>query len=315
MKTITRTLTLRSEEHYGKRVPPQAFGEILRTFPRLLRGSVRMSFEGRSAARGRRPRWLEAASDIRFVDHNGDDETVLYFETPMLGEAVAELYEQQELWPSRPDPEDTPFDLLADVVEDVRSGLSDSDRFDRPLLTKLHDMGRGLNGTFQSCLVSSRRHADGPRVTVDRAVVTSADELTRATPQPRQIRIAGVLDMIRASTNTIGVKLDNGQEIRGVLVHGDTTQIHELLNRKVTLLGKAIYRPSGNLLRVDVAEVRSMRNEDAFFNQIPTPQRSTKDRAVIMGQRHRTSNVAAIIGRWPGEETDAEIELALQELS
>lgn len=315
MKTITRTLTLRSDEHYGQRVPPQAFGEILRTFPRLLRGSVRMSFEGRSDARGRRPRWLEAASDIRFVDHQGTDETVLYFETPMLGEAAAELYDQQEFWPSRPDPADTPFDLLADVVEDVRSGVSDSDRFDRPLLKKLRDMGRGLNGTFQSCFVSSPRYSDDRLAVVDRAVVTSADELTRSTPQPRQIRIAGVLDMIRASTNTIGVKLDKGQEIRGVLVQGDATQIHELLNQKVTLLGKAIYRPSGNLLRVDVAEVRSMRDEDAFFTQVPTPQRAAKDREVVVEQQRRTSNIAAIIGRWPGDETDAEIELALEELS
>jgi len=315
MKTVTRILTLRSDALYGHRVPPQAFGDILRTFPRLLRGSVRMSFEGRSAARGRRPRWLEAASDIRFVDHQGKDETVLYFETPMLGEAAAELYDQQEIWPSRPDPEDTPFDLLADVVEDVRSGVSDSDRFDRPLLKKLRELGRGLNGTFKSCLISSRRYSDDRLAVVDKAVVTSADELTRSTPQPRQIRIAGVLDMIRASTNTIGVKLDKGQEIRGVLVQGDATQIHELLNQKVTLLGKAIYRPSGNLLRVDVAEVRSMRDEDAFFTQVPTPQRAAKDKEVVVVQQHRTSNIAAIIGRWPGNETDAEIELALQELS
>lgn len=315
MKTIERTLTLRSDEHYGQRVPPQAFGEILRTFPELLLRSVRMSFEGRSTVRGPRPQWLQAASDIRFVDHQGEDETILYFETPMLGEAAAELYDQQEFWPSRPDPEDTPFDLLADVVEDVRRRASDSERFDRPLLKKLHDMGRGLNGTFQSCLVSSRRYPDDQPVAVDQAVVTSADELTRSTPQPRQIRIAGVLDMIRASTNTIGVKLDKGQEIRGVLLHGDATQIHDLLNEKVTLLGKAIYRPSGNLLRVDVAEVRSMQDEDAFFTQVPTPQRAAKDREVVVEQQRRTSNIAAIIGRWPGDETDAEIELALQELS
>lgn len=315
MNTITRTLTLRSDEHYGKRVPPQAFGEILRTFPRLIRGSVRMSFEGRSTASGRRPRWLEAASDIRFVGHQGTDETVLYFETPILGEAAAELYDQQEFWPSRPNPEDTPFDLLADVVKDVRSGVSDSDRFDRPLLVKLHEMGRGLNGKFQSCLVSSPRYSDDRPAMVDKAVVTSADEMTRSTPQPRQIRIAGVLDMIRASTNTIGVKLDQGQEIRGVLVQGDATQIRELINQRVTLLGKAIYRPSGNLLRVDVSEVRSMRDEDAFFTQVPTPQCAAKDREVVVEQPRRTSNIAAIIGRWPGDESDAEIELALQELS
>jgi len=315
MDTVTNTLTLRSKGHYGQRVPPQAFGEILRRLPRLVMGSVRMSFEGRSTARGRRPRWLEAASDIRFIQHGGEDETVLYFETPILGEAAAEVYEQKELWPSRPDPADTPFDLLADVVEDVRNRASDSERYDRPLLKKLKEMDRGLNGVFQSCLVSGRRHSADGAATLDKSVAASADELTRSTPPPRQIRIAGVLDMIRASTNTIGVKLEGGQEIRGVLVHGDAAQIHELLNQDVTLLGKAVYRPSGNLLRVDVAEVRSMREEDAFFTRIPTPQRATGDREVVREQQRRTSNIAAIIGRWPSDETDAEIEMALGELS
>lgn len=314
MIMTTKTLTLRSESHYGNRVPPQAFGEILRTLPYLLRGSVRMSFEGRSTARGRKPRWLKAASDVRFVDHDGDDDTVLYFETPTLGEAAEELYEQQEFWPSRPDPEDTPFELFADLVQDVRSGANDSVRYDRPLLRKLHDMGRGLNGTFQSCQISSRRSTDDRLATVDKMVITSADELTRSTPQARQVRIAGVLDMIRASTNSIGVKLQSGDEIRGVLVHGDATQIHEMLNQRVTLMGKAIYRPSGNLLRVDVAEVRKMQDEDAFFTQIPTPQHTSRDRSVVTDHHRRISNIAAIMGRWPGDESDAEVELALQEL-
>jgi len=315
MMTVTKVLTLRSEAHYGRRVPPQAFGEILRTFSRLLRGSVRMAFEGRSTARGRRPRWLKAASDVRFVDHEGDDETVLYFEAPTLGEAAEELYAQQELWPNRPDPEDTPFDLLADIVEDVRRRASDSERFDRPLLSRLHELGRGLDGVFQSCVIGGGRSASVKSATIDKTVVASADELTRSTPPPRQVRVAGVLDMIRASTNTVGLKLETGTEIRGVLVHGDATLIHELLDQKVTLLGKAIYRPSGNLLRIDVAEVRPMRDEDAFFTRVPTPHRAATDREVVMEHQRRSSDVAAIIGRWPGDETDAEIERALQELS
>jgi len=314
MKYVTQTLTLRSDEHYGKRVPPQAFGEILRTLPHLLRGSIRMSFEGRSTARGRKPNWLKAASDVRFVDHDGDDDTVLYFEMPTLGESAEELYEQHELWDSRPDANDTAFDLLADVVEDVRTRASDSVRFDRPLLKNLHRMGRGLNGTFQSCLVSGQRYPKDHPATVDKEVVFSADELTRSTPQPQQIRVSGVLDMIRASTNSIGVKLETGEEIRGVLIDSNAAQIHEMLDQKVTLMGKAIYRPSGNLLRVDVAELRAMQSEDSFFIKIPAPRIAAHGNESAVDSRRRNSNIAAILGRWPGDETDAEIDQVLEEL-
>lgn len=314
MKTQVNKLILQSNEHYGRRVPPHALGEILRTLPGLIRGSVRMSFEGRSTARGRKPDWLEAASDVRFIDHDGDDETTLYFETPILGEAAPKLYEQSELWPSRPDPEDTAFDLLADVLEDVRRHVSDSQRFDQPLLQKLHGMKHGLNGTFQSCLLNARRYPEDRPATLDKTVIDNADDLSHSTPDPKQVRVAGLLDMIRASTNTVGVKLDTGEEIRGVLLNQNAAQIHDLLNQKITLLGKAIFRPSGSLLRVDVAEVRVMEQEDVFFLLKPTPQLQTVEKINTTNKQRRTSNVAAIIGRWPGDESDAEIQRILQEM-
>ena len=84
------------------------------------------------AAQGKRPDWLAAASDIRFLDHEGSEETVVHFEAPRLGDAAEVLYRQQEIWPSRPNPSDTGFDLLGDVVSDIAAANGDSDHFDPP---------------------------------------------------------------------------------------------------------------------------------------------------------------------------------------
>ena len=108
-----------------------------------------MAFESRSCARGKRPSWLTAASDIRFVGHSGDDTTILHFEAPCLGEAADKLYEQGELWPTRPAASDTGFDLLGDVIADVAADNEDSERFDRPLLQEIEKFRHGLNGWFQ----------------------------------------------------------------------------------------------------------------------------------------------------------------------
>ncbi|NLF09369.1 MAG: hypothetical protein GX594_15525 [Pirellulaceae bacterium] len=64
MKTISQTVTLTSKDHYGRRVPPKAFGELLTVIPDAVRFSIRMAFESRSRAKGKRPGWLAAASDI-----------------------------------------------------------------------------------------------------------------------------------------------------------------------------------------------------------------------------------------------------------
>jgi len=314
MKTETRTITLRSHQHYGSRVPPREVGEILRTIPGLVRQSVRMAFEGRSRASGRRPRWLEAASDVRFVDHDGTDDTVLYFEVPTLGEAAEDLYNQQELWPTRPEQSDTGFDLLADVVQDVSEQRRDSDRFDRPLLKRMGGLARGLNHTFQECLITGSRFSKENPAIVNKRVLENAAELTQATPRPRQVRIAGILDMIRASTNTLAIKLEGGEEVRGVLTQGHVTALHDMLSEHVVLMGKAVYRPSGNLLRVDAVEVRTMEEADRFFTTIPQPTSNGVDMRSIRHAQRSKRGVAAIIGQWPGDETDEQIAAALEDI-
>jgi hypothetical protein len=121
--------------------------------------------------------------------------------------------------------------------------------------------------------------------------------------------------MVRASTQSFGVILDDGQEVKGVLTEGDIEQIGPILNRKVLVLGKAIYRPSGRLLRIDAEEVVEATGESSFFASIPKPVRKKLGlREALRDQQHKTG-IAAVIGKWPGDESDEQIEQALKELS
>ena len=112
MNSPIQTITLKSDRHYGRHVPPLPFGYILRLTMLTVRQSIRMAFQGRSRARGKKPDWLAAASDIRFLKHTGNDETVLHFEAPLLGDAAKKLYEQTEFWYTKPKPSDTGCALL-----------------------------------------------------------------------------------------------------------------------------------------------------------------------------------------------------------
>lgn len=315
MTATNQTITLRSAHHFGRRVPAQALGCVLEIIPDAVRQSVRMAIEGRSRARGKRPDWLRAAADIRFLGHDGTDETVLHFEAPTLGEAAPRLYAQQELWPTKPAPEDTGFDILSDVFTDVAAQNADSERFDRQLLDKIFGLRHVLNGPFSEMAIAGVRHSGLQSVVVTPSVVQMARSLYTNTPVPQQVRIAGKLDMLRASTQSFGVILDDGQEIRGVLTEGDIAQISPFLNRRVLVLGKAIYRPSGRLLRVDAEEVVEATGEERFFSSIPKPVRQKFDlRDTVREQQHKMG-IAAVIGKWPGDESDEQIEQALKELS
>jgi hypothetical protein len=315
MSGSIQTVTLHSEQHFGKQLPPKAFGELLRVLPEAIRFSIRMAFESRSQAKGKRPDWLTAASDIRFLDHSGDDHTVLHFAVPQLGQAAEVLYRQRELWPTRPEPTDNGFDLFADVISDVAAGNADSDRFDRQLLQQIERFKNGLNGTFQRLEFTGNRISASTPAIINSGIVETASRLSHNTPEPQQTRIVGTLDMIRSSTNTFAIKLKHGEEVRGVLTEGKVSQFTELVEQDVLILGKAIYRPSGKLLRIDADEVIPAGDHDRFFETIPKPKRSRFDlREVICEQKHKRG-VAAIYGKWPGDESDEDIESALKEIN
>jgi hypothetical protein len=86
----------------------------------------------------------------------------------------------------------------------------------------------------------------------------------------------------------------------------------KLLNKKIVIVGKAIYRPSGSVLRIHVEHVEESSGKAAMFNRVP----SFAHRAAIARFREETSKrvVAAFFGTWPGDETDEELLVALKEL-
>lgn len=315
MSAIPHTVTLKSKQHVGRRVPPRALGEILRELPVVVERSIRMAFVGRSTAKGKRNTWLESASDIRFVDHSGDDETILRFEAPPLGEAAESLYQQKELWPSKPAPGDTGFDLLCDVVSDVTAGNQDSDKFDSWLLKGLARFERGLDRVFQEIQISGHRYSLDQPAIVAQPTIERAKEFYNRTPSPQPARVVGKLDMIRASTQSFGLKLDDGEEVRGVLVEGDIEQLADSFGKRVLVLGRSVFRPSGRLLRLDAELVELAGEESTIWSKMPTPGMGRLNLNNLRQPQGPRNGVRAVIGHWPGDETDEEIVEALERLS
>jgi len=315
MSMVSHTVTLKSDRHFGSRIPPSAFGEIMRELPGAVRQSIRMAFIGRSTRPGRRQGWLDAASDIRFMGHSGDDDTILHFEAPPFGEAAEQLYQQKEFWPTKPEPSDTGFDLLCDVVEDVAAANKDSEKFDSSLLRRLAKFERGLKHDFQQMTIAGHRYSDTHPAIIHKPVIDRAKDFFASTPAPQRVRIVGDLDMVRASTQAFGLKLDDGHEIRGVLIEGEIVELAELLRRRVLVLGESVFRPSGRLLRIDADSVQLAGEESTIWSKVPTPGTGKLDLSDLRRPQGPRSGVAAVIGQWPGDETDAEINEALEEMS
>lgn len=309
-------VALRSAEPHGRRMPAVPVGRLLSHVPQVVRECVSMAFQRRSKMQGRPPAWLKAASDIRVLDIAGGDETVVRFDAPALGVAAPELYEQQELWPDRPDAQDTGFDLLGDVIDDVTRGNEDSERFDTQLLRSLAGFQRVLNASYQEMVISGHRYAPSAPAIVTKQTIATARDLQSKTPPPTRVRLVGVLDAVRISTQTFALKLDDGHEVRGVLSAGEFDGVLRLLTaqERVLVRGDALFRPSGQLLLIDAEDVESGVGESPIWSRLPQVAQGPLRVSSYRKRQTRTSGLAAVIGRWPGDETDEEIQEALEAL-
>ena len=310
---VIRRITLNSNHHYGRRLPPMA-GLAIMAFPRIIGHAVLMAFRRRSNMAGRKPAWYQAATDIRFVGHEGDDKTDLLFELPLFGEAAEDMYKQKEIWPTKPDANDTGLEVFGDAIHDVASGNRDSDRFDRALLQNIVKLQALFKSAFQEIEIRSERRQEHAISRIDPSVIRTAESFSRTTPNPRRIRLYGTLDMIQASTQGFHLKLLSDEEAPGVLVAGDIGDSLDLFNQEVTVYGKAVYRPSGRLLRIDADEIVPATDKDRFFAKIPHGIPPSGDARRATREQPAKRGIAAIIGKWPGEETDEEVEAALRRL-
>src|SRR5204863_3163568 len=109
--------------------------------------------------------------------------------------------------------------------------------------------------------------------------------------------------------------LENGQEVQGMLDQGDVDALKDLFRQPVLVLGRAVYRASGHVLRVEADEIQPATDRDRFFMTLPKPRRRRFDLRNVLREQGHKKGVEAILGQWPGDETDEVIQQALKEIS
>lgn len=150
---------------------------------------------------------------------------------------------------------------------------------------------------------------------IDRSVVATARELSRITPAPRRVRVAGRLDLMEASQGVIKLHLKSGQIITALWTGAEPIEQHSsYFNRDVVIEGLGVFRASGMLLRIDADALVPATQQDDFFCEAPT---AAPARDYAKGARIRPDEGAAyakLLGSVPSEESDEVFLAALETL-
>lgn len=300
---VEKSFEMSAPSGLGAHPRPELIGSLLSELHATLVDSVRMGFFHASRLRGRIPRGLEAAADVRFLgmDGTGDTLTKLHFQVARFGDVAAELFEQRQLWDDGPKPEQTAFDLLALSLGDVRSERSDSSRYDQGLLNRFAKFGRTLNLGVDHIRING---AASEQSQIDLQLVQSSNELRKRTPSSRRVRLSAKLDMLGVSRKVMGLYVEDGTLVTALWNADDFAGLANFLDKDVTIEGLAVFRPSGKLLRIDADAISSASASDSYFSTVPLP--GAADYAAAVRSRPSASPYKELLGIIPDEESDEE---------
>lgn len=291
------------------RVAGSALAEVLGLLVDGARRAVRLRLEGRSTARGPAPVWLGEAADFEVLELRAGS-TVIVLEAKELADAAEALGQLPMFEPLAPPA--TGLALLRESVNEAMEGREESDLLDDGMLEAVEGWQRVLS---RGVTEAEFGNATGKvtRITADR--LDNVARLRKQTPPPQRVRVSGWLDLIRHSDRMFTLKLESGPTLRGVAEGVAAETLAELFGRKAVVSGTAVFRPSGRVLRIEADHIEPGSDDFSLWSHEPRPALGETRAASLRKAQGSRSGLAAIVGAWPGDESDETVAAALKELS
>ncbi|HBL29905.1 MAG TPA: hypothetical protein DD490_23960 [Acidobacteria bacterium] len=294
-------------------MPGEALRDLLDLVLEGCRKAVRLRAEGRSSAPGALPSWLAAATDFEVVGLRAGS-AVVDLEAAPLADLTKDRFRQNppifDLDLSR-----TSLSIFAETFEQALRGEADSDFQDPGLLKTFADFSRILSTGIHRIALEDTAPEHPRRVEIQADRLATVESLWRKTPPTQSVRLAGRLDSLRQSDRHFTLVLTSGETLRGLAVGVEPRDLARSFGENVIVEGVAVFRPSGAVLRIDAEAVEPAPANLDIWSRMPVPLFGQLDRRTLYQPQGPRSGIHAIIGRWPGEETDAEVFELLEQIS
>jgi len=305
-----RTLKLKGPGMRGARASGALLADLMPLLVDSCQRTIRLQVEGRSAAGGPAPAWLQKAAEFELVGMR-EGSTELLFEAPALAEAAPDQFAQASLFSSF-DPGASCLDLLAASLADAAGGRRDSERYDDKLVATFEGFGKLLRHGIEQL------ELEGPTpVLFNAASLETIKQLRRETPSDQGAIVEGKLDELRFSSRAFSLLLDDGAALRGLLVREgiEPGALGALWGQRVRFEGLIKFRPSGRPLRLEAERFEAVAQPSPLWSEMPRP--ILDGAGLSPGPRvgEPGGRPSFLAGPWPDDESDEEFEAAVQALS
>jgi hypothetical protein len=277
----------------------------------LLKGSdrvLRLFIEGRSTKSGKNPDWLKKSLDFTITGIKAGS-TVIELEAPVLEEAIPEQLIQRKSGVNSISPDDTALSMLSKSIADAYAENMESDYFDSGVLDALLSFNTIIKKYAKELKITSKTKAeDNFRISSEE--IKTIKKIKIEPPGPHTIVIAGFFNLIEHSNRRFQLKLEDGISIEGIMdpLLVDSENMRELWGKKVTVKGKALYKPSGKLRSLEAQLVKSFESGDKILQKIPGARKRTKLTGELVTEKKSNQQaLRKIWGKWPGDESIEEL--------
>ncbi len=300
----------------GLRTPPgtisiRALKDLVDTVIESSERGLRLAVQGESVKRGPIPAWLARSLDFTVTGLKKGSTTVL-LEVPELGETAPEQIKQQDLWYSKPTPNDTAISLLSRSVREAVSENLESNAYDKGVLDGLLSF-ESFFKSFGNKLVVQAPKRPIENFSLGCGELERIRHLKSETPEPTAFVISGQFDMIQHSSRKFQLLLSNHQIIPGTIDHDilNVENMREFWGKKVTIKGIIHFNPGRKVRLLEAQTIKLAEQGEEVFERAPAPPRPV----ALFDSDLRKINVGPALeeiwGKWPGEESIDELLAAL----
>ncbi|OFX41933.1 MAG: hypothetical protein A2X08_01865 [Bacteroidetes bacterium GWA2_32_17] len=204
---------------------------------------------------------------------------------------------------------------MALVIQTFRSALieeEDKDNLDKPLLKTLLKFKKNFISNNEIFYFSNRNSI--PEIEVTLKDFRKIENLEDSIPEPTKVIINGKLDEMKYSKSKLVLITNEGAVNAFAKDYVVIDGIVHYMGKELTISGMAHYKPNGQVSFIEIQEYYEPGKKDIFFSRKPLAMDTQQQIAFQLKAGKSRNPLTAIIGKWPGNESDDEFQKMLKDL-
>jgi len=314
LKVIDYSIRIKGLKSKSGSIPISALKEISDVLLKSSDRILRLMVEGSSTKTGKTPNWLKKTLNFTITGIKTGS-TIIEVEAPVLSETMPEFFEQKKLWQDRSlKSDDSALSLLSKSVSDAVNENTESEYFDSGVLDSLFSF-RTITNNYASEVSITSKNKSEDNFKIGTQEIAKIKKVKVTTPKSNTVVVAGFFNLIEHSNRRFQLKMENGKTINGIMDPSqiDLEHIRELWGKRVTIKGKANYKPSGNIRNIEAQLVQAFESGDEIFQQVPGAQKRFEFAEKFLTEKSSSKALKKVWGKWPGNESIDDLLIALQQ--